>query len=56
MNSSDEDEGMNYNALEKVVIGLVTRRGRKTYTEVHNINKIFDLERILTHWRKVTLM
>lgn len=52
MNSSDEDLD-DFTAQKKVVIAMVQRRGRKCYTQVHNIPNIFDHERILKYWKKV---
>lgn len=53
MNKYEEDQGEDEFANEKVIIGLVARRGRKHSTQVKNIPSVFDLDRMFKYWRKV---
>ena len=43
---------MDFTTNEKIVIGMVQRRGRKCYTQVRNIPNIFDYDRMLKYWKK----
>lgn len=50
-----EDEEFDQNdelAKQKIIIGLVAWRGRKTLTQVKNIPHVFDHQRIFKYWRK----
>jgi len=51
----EEDENNEFINNEKIVIGLVAWRGRRHMTQVKNIPREFDLERICKYWRKVKM-
>ena len=53
MYSSDEE--LEFTSHEKVVIGMVQRRGRKCYTQIHKIQNMYDYERMLKYWKKVSI-
>ena len=53
MNRHEEEQEEDEFANQKLIIGLVAGRGRKSSTQVKNIPAVFDLDRIFRYWRKV---